>query len=426
LSSVKVLVVGGGGREHALVWSISRSPRVDQVLCTPGNPGIAELAECVHTADGSPSAIAELAESRRVDLVVIGPEAYLDAGVVDELARRGIRAFGPTQASARIETDKAFAKQLMEAKGIPTASYKEFDSPDDAKAYLRSLNPPMVVKANGLASGKGVTIAESLNEAEQAVDLIMNARAFGHAGDRVIVEEFLAGEEATVLAFCDGKRVVPMTPSQDHKAAHDGDTGPNTGGMGAYSPVPIVDEEMQRRVYEDTLVPAVEALGELGTPFVGVLYAGLMIGEDGPKVIEFNARFGDPEAQVVLPRLRTDLVDVMEACIEGELDRVTLEWRDESALCVVMASGGYPGAYRTGHEISGLERVRDLEDVVVFHAGTAVRDGHVVTAGGRVLGVTALGPILQEAAQRAYEAVGHIRFEGAYYRTDIGHRAIKG
>jgi phosphoribosylamine--glycine ligase len=284
----------------------------------------------------------------------------------------------------------------------------------------------MVVKANGLASGKGVTIAESLNEAEQAVDLIMNARAFGHAGDRVIVEEFLAGEEATVLAFCDGKRVVPMTPSQDHKAAHDGDTGPNTGGMGAYSPVPIVDEEMQRRVYEDTLVPAVEALGELGTPFVGVLYAGLMIGEDGPKVIEFNARFGDPEAQVVLPRLRTDLVDVMEACIEGELDRVTLEWRDESALCVVMASGGYPGAYRTGHEISGLERVRDLEDVVVFHAGTAVRDGHVVTAGGRVLGVTALGPILQEAAQRAYEAVGHIRFEGAYYRTDIGHRAIKG
>lgn len=422
---MKVLVVGGGGREHALVWAISRSPRVDQVVCTPGNPGIAELAECVRTADASPNAIAELAESRKVDLVVIGPEAYLEAGVIDELLKRGIRAFGPTKASARIETDKAFAKRLMEAKGIPTGSYREFENPDDAKAYLRSLNPPMVIKPIGLTAGKGVTIAGSLKEAEQAVDLIMGARAYGEAGSRVIVEEFLTGEEATVLAFCDGKRVLPMAPSQDHKAAYDGDTGPNTGGMGAYSPVPIVDEEMQRRVYEDILVPAVEALDELGTPFVGVLYAGLMIGPDGPKVIEFNSRFGDPEAQVVLPRLRTDLVDVMEACIDGALDRVALEWRDECTMCVVMASGGYPGAYKTGCEISGLERAKELDDVIVFHAGTAARNGRVVTAGGRVLGVTALGPTFGEAAQRAYEAVGLIEFEGAQFRTDIGHRAIK-
>lgn len=422
---MKVLVVGGGGREHALAWSLSRSPRVDRVLCTPGNPGIAELAECVQTTDGSPRAIAELAESRRVDLVVIGPEAYLEAGVVDELLKRGIRAFGPARASARIETDKAFAKQLMEAKGIPTGSYREFDNPDDAKAYVRSLSPPIVIKPIGLTAGKGVTIAESVGEAEQAVDLTMSARAFGKAGARVIVEEFLTGEEATVLAFCDGKRVVPVAPSQDHKAVYDGDTGPNTGGMGAYSPVPVVDEAMQRRVYEDILVPTVEALAELGTPFVGVLYAGLMIGQDGPKVIEFNARFGDPEAQVVLPRLRTDLVDVMEACIEGALDRVTLEWRDESALCVVVASGGYPAKYQTGYEISGLERIRDLDDVIVFHAGTALRDGRVVTAGGRVLGVTALGPTLEKAARRAYEAVDVLQFEGAHRRTDIGHRAIK-
>ena len=422
---MKVLVVGGGGREHAIVWSISRSPRVDQVLCTPGNPGIAELAECVQAAGGSPAAIAELAESRQVDLVVIGPEAYLEAGVVDELMERGIRAFGPTQASARIETDKAFAKRLMEAKGIHTGSYREFDNPEDAKAYLRSLSAPMEIKPIGLTAGKGVTVAGSLKEAEQAVDLVMGARAFGDAGSRVIVEEYLTGEEATVLAFCDGKRVVPMVPSQDHKAAYDGDTGPNTGGMGAYSPVPIVDEDMQRRVYEDILVPAVEALAELGTPFVGVLYAGLMIGPDGPKVIEFNSRFGDPEAQVVLPRLRTDLVDVMEACIDGELDRVTLEWRDESALCVVMASGGYPGAYQTGREISGLERVKELDDVIVFHAGTAARDERVVTAGGRVLAVTALGTTLREAAERAYEAVHAIQFERAHYRTDIGHRAFE-
>lgn len=421
---MKVLVVGGGGREHALVWALSRSDQVEQLYCTPGNPGIEPLAECTDVGYNGVNAIADFAESKMVDLVVVGPEAYLAAGLVDELRRRGIGAFGPTKAAARIETDKAFAKRLMERKGIPTASYREFDNAVDAEEYVKTLTPPIVVKANGLAAGKGVTIARSHGEAVEAIRAIMNQRVFGDAGDLVIVEEFLVGEEASVLAFCDGRRALPMEPAQDHKRAYDGDKGPNTGGMGAYSPVSIVDDAMRKRVLDEILMPAVEGLNEEGAPYVGILYAGLMIGSDGPKVVEFNARFGDPEAQVVLPRLRTDLAFAMKACVDGRLDEVALEFVQDTAVCVMMASRGYPGQYQTGFEIRGLDKLTSRRDVVVFHSGTSRSDGRLVTSGGRVLGVTALGSGILDAANRAYDAVRGIEFRNAEYRTDIGFREI--
>lgn len=421
---MKVLVVGGGGREHALVWALSRSDRVKQIYCTPGNPGIETLAECVRVGLDGISAIADFAESKQIDLVVIGPEAYLAAGLVDELQCRGIPAFGPTKAAARIETDKGYAKRLMERKGIPTARYRQFDNAADAEKYVRTLDPPIVVKANGLAGGKGVTVARSHEEAVASIRSIMAERVFGDAGDLVLIEEFLEGEEASVLAFCDGKHVVPMQPAQDHKRAYDGDTGPNTGGMGAYSPVSIVDEKTRQRILDEILIPAVEGLYEEGTPYVGVLYAGLMIGPDGPKVVEFNARFGDPEAQVVLPRLRTDLAQVMQACVTGALDQVTLDFAAETAVCVVMASRGYPGDYQVGYEIRGLDQFVGSGDILIFHAGTARRDGRLVTNGGRVLGVTALGSDILDAVRRAYDAVDKIEFENAQYRTDIGFREV--
>lgn len=422
---MNVLIVGGGGREHALVWSLAQSRRVRQLYCTPGNPGIAALAQCVDVGYEGVAAIADFAESRHIDLVVVGPEAYLAAGLVDELQRRGIRAFGPTKAAARIETDKAFAKRLMERKGIRTGSYQLFDNAADASDYVRTLTPPIVVKATGLAGGKGVTVAQSQAEAVAAIEAIMNERVFGDAGNEVIVEEYLIGEEASVLAFSDGHRALPMAPAQDHKRAYDGDTGPNTGGMGAYSPVPIVDESMQQRILDEILTPAIEGLREEGTPYIGVLYAGLMIGPDGPAVIEFNARFGDPEAQVVLPRLQTDLVDVMEACIDGHLDQTSISFIDEASLCVILASGGYPGSYQTGKVIEGLDRVAQMDGVTAFHAGTALRDGRLVTDGGRVVAITALGSDIRAAAERAYQAVQAVAFDGMHYRTDIGHRAIE-
>lgn len=420
-----VLVVGGGGREHALVWSLARSSKVRRLYCTPGNLGIAALAECVDVGYEGVAAIADFAESRHIDLVVVGPEAYLAAGLVDELEQRGIRAFGPKKAAARIETDKAFAKRLMERKGIRTGAYRLFDNAADASDYVRSLTPPIVIKATGLAGGKGVTVAQSPREAVAAIETIMNERVFGDAGNQVIVEEFLTGEEASVLAFCDGQRALPMAPAQDHKRAYDGDKGPNTGGMGAYSPVPIVDESMQQRILDEILTPIIEGLREEGTPYIGVLYAGLMIGPDGPAVIEFNARFGDPEAQVVVPRLETDLVDAMEACIDGRLDETNISFTDDTALCVVLASGGYPGEYQTGKPIKGLDQVSDMDDVMVFHAGTAMQHGHLVTDGGRVLAVTAFGSNVCHAAERAYRAVRAVTFDGMQYRADIGHRAIE-
>lgn len=423
---MRVLVVGGGGREHALVWKLGQSRRVDALYCLPGNAGIARLARCVPGDPEDVAAVAAFAEREGIGLTVVGPEAPLVAGLADELARRGLGCFGPTAAAAALEGSKAFAKDLMARHGIPTAAYRVFDAPAPARDYIRSLGGPVVVKADGLAAGKGVVVARGPEEALRAVDEAMVSGAFGAAGRRIVVEEFLEGEEVSVLALTDGERVIPLASAQDHKRALDGDRGPNTGGMGAYSPAPVYTPELARRVEAEILLPTVRALAAEGRPYRGVLYAGLMVTAAGPKVLEFNCRFGDPETQAILPRLESDLLEVLEAAAAGDLGGVTLRWRPGAAVCVVMASGGYPGRYEKGHPISGLDEAEALEDVIVFHAGTAARDGEVVTAGGRVLGVTALGPSTAAAVSRAYEAVGRIRFAGAHYRRDIARRALGG
>ena len=422
---MRVLVVGGGGREHALAWKIAQSPRVDRVYVAPGNAGTALVAENVPIGAEDVEALAGFAERERIDLTVVGPEAPLVLGIVDRFRGRGLRVFGPSAAAARLEGSKAFAKAVMGRYGVPTAGYREFTDPEAARAHVRRQGAPVVVKADGLAAGKGVTVARTVEEALAAVDAIMVDRAFGEAGARVIVEECLEGEEASFLAFCDGRRVLPMASSQDHKPVFDGDEGPNTGGMGAYSPAPVVTPELFDEIMETVMRPVVEGLARDGIPYVGVLYAGLMIREGRPKVLEFNCRFGDPECQPIVVRMKGDLVPVLEACIDGELDRVGLEWDPRAAVCVVMASGGYPGSYRKGIAIRGLEEAATLEDVVVFHAGTRREGDRVVTAGGRVLGVTALGDDIPAAIRRAYEAVERISWEGAHYRRDIGRKALR-
>ncbi len=422
---MRVLVVGGGGREHALAWKIAQSPRVDRVYVAPGNAGTALVAENVPIGAEDVEALAGFAERERIDLTVVGPEAPLVLGIADRFRERGLRVFGPSAAAARLEGSKAFAKAVMERYGVPTAGYREFTDPEAARAHVRRQGAPVVVKADGLAAGKGVTVARTVEEALAAVDAIMVDRAFGEAGARVIVEECLEGEEASFLAFCDGRRVLPMASSQDHKPVFDGDEGPNTGGMGAYSPAPVVTPELFDEIMETVMRPVVEGLAGDGIPYVGVLYAGLMIRDGRPKVLEFNCRFGDPECQPIVVRMKGDLVPVLEACIDGELDRVGLEWDPRAAVCVVMASGGYPGSYRKGIEIRGLEEAAALEDVVVFHAGTRREGDRVVTAGGRVLGVTALGDDIPAAIRRAYEAVERISWEGAHYRRDIGRKALR-
>ncbi len=421
---MRVLVVGGGGREHALVWKLRQSPRVREVYCLPGNAGIARLARCVPGDPEDVRAVADFAQEERVDLTVVGPEAPLVAGLVDELARRGLPACGPTAAAAAIEGSKVFAKELMARHGIPTAAYRVFDDPAAAREYVERLGGPVVVKAEGLAAGKGVVVAPGPAEAAAAVEEIMVRRAFGEAGRRVVVEEYLEGEEVSVLALTDGERVLTLPSSQDHKRALDGDRGPNTGGMGAYSPAPVLTPDLAQRVEQEILLPAVRALAAEGRPYRGVLYAGLMLTAEGPKVLEFNCRFGDPETQAVLPRLEGDLADALEAAAGGDLRGVSLSWRPDAAVCVVLASEGYPGPYEKGRPISGLEEAEAMADVLVFHAGTVRRDGQVVTAGGRVLGVTGLGPTIAAARERAYEAVERIRFAGCHYRRDIAHRAL--
>ncbi len=422
---MKVLVVGSGGREHALVWKIAQSPRVTQVYAAPGNAGTAELAENVPIGAEDVDALAAFAEREGVDLTVVGPEAPLVLGIVDRFRERGLRIFGPTADAARLEGSKAFAKAVMARCGVPTAEYREFSDPGEARAYIRERGAPIVIKADGLAAGKGVTVARTLDEALEAVDAVMVERRFGEAGARVVVEECLAGEEASFLAFCDGKNVLPMASSQDHKPVFDNDEGPNTGGMGAYSPAPVVTPELFDEIVETVIRPTVEGLAREGTPYVGVLYAGLMIQDGRPKVLEFNCRFGDPECQPIVMRMKGDLVPVLEACIDGTLDRVSLEWDPRPAVCVVMASGGYPGSYTKGHEIRGLDDAARLDDVVVFHAGTRREGGRVVTAGGRVLGVTALGEDIPAAIRRAYQAVERISWEGVHYRRDIGRKALR-
>ena len=390
-----------------------------------GNPGIAAAAECVPEPEGGVEAIAHWAKQSGIDLVVVGPEAYLDRGLVDACERAGVKAFGPTRSAAAIESSKSFAKELMARANIPTAKFAVCDSPAAARQAARRFGAPVVVKAEGLAAGKGVTVALTLEEADRAISLAMEQRVFGEAGARLVIEEFMEGEEASVLAFVDGERVVPMPAAQDHKRVGDGDTGPNTGGMGAYSPAPVVTPAISERVAREILEPAVRAMAEAGRPYRGVLYAGLMITAEGPKVVEFNCRFGDPEAQAVLPRLKSDFASALLATIDGRLDEVALGWDERAAVCVVLASGGYPGKYETGFPIDGLDEAGRMEDIIVFHAGTRENEGRIVTAGGRVLCVTALGSTIAEATRKAYAAAEMIHFQGKHMRTDIAAKALK-
>jgi len=421
---MKVLVVGSGGREHALAWKISQSPHVEKVYAAPGNAGISQVAECVPVSTEMVISLRDIAEEKQVDLTIVGPEAPLAEGIVDIFRKKGLRIFGPDSEAAELESSKVFAKTLMRTHGIPTAEFKVFDAFEAAKDHALHRPEPMVVKADGLAAGKGVIVCDTRDEAIKALELIMMEKAFGKAGDRVIIEDKLEGEEASILAITDGETILELPTSQDHKPAFDGDTGPNTGGMGAYSPAPVVDEDLASRIKSDVVVPTIHAMNTGGHPFAGVLYAGIMITEDGPKVLEYNVRLGDPETQPILMRLKSDIVPILSSVADGKLDAESWEWDDRPTVCVVMASGGYPGSYTKGIPITGLEDAGSLEDVQVFHAGTKFDDNTVVTAGGRVLGVTALGHDIAAATKRAYEAVDKISFDKAQYRTDIAAKAL--
>ena len=421
---MKILVVGSGGREHALVWKIAQSARQPQIFCAPGNAGIEGLATCVPIKADDIAGLKAFALKEGIDLTVVGPEAPLALGIADEFRKARLKIFGPTKAAARLESSKSFSKDIMAANRIPTAVSRSFEQMDQALAYLDAQPVPIVVKADGLAQGKGVVVATTREEAKQAVRDAMEKSVFGQAGQRVLIEEFLDGEELTIMAFTDGKTVVPMIPAQDHKRIGDGDAGPNTGGMGAYAPAPIATAALREQVTRQVLQPTVEAMARLGCPFQGVLYAGLMIVRGTPYVLEFNARMGDPETEVVLPLLKNDLVDVMEAVVEHRLDELAVEWRKDTAVCVVMTSPGYPGSYETGFPIQGLTVSSGALPLAVFHAGTRREAGQVVTAGGRVLAVAAWAPSLLQARAQVYQAVPTITFQGRHYRTDIAHRAL--
>lgn len=416
-----ILIVGGGGREHAIAAKLRESPNCGRLYCAPGNGGTAEICENLPIKATDVEGIVSAAKEHKVDLVFVAPDDPLMLGMVDRLEAEGIRAFGPRANAAIIEGSKVFSKQLMKKYGIPTAAYEVFDSSADAIAYIRKQNSfPTVIKAEGLALGKGVIIAENLADAEAGVHEIMDDKVFGDAGNRVVIEEFLTGPEVSVLAFTDGKTVKPMVSAQDHKRAFDHDKGPNTGGMGTFSPSRIYSDEIAAHCMQVIFKPTVEAMAREGRPFKGVLYFGLMITQNGPKVIEYNSRFGDPETQVVLPRLKTDFIDIINAVIDEKLDTLDIEWEDNACVCVVAASGGYPTKYEKGYKISGLDWFKDQPDLMVFHAGTALKDGELVTSGGRVLGVTAKGENLDAAIKRAYEAIGHVEFKDMHYRRDIG------
>lgn len=418
---MKILVVGGGGREHAIVWKLAQSPLADEIYCAPGNAGIAQLADCVNIPAEDVDALLDFAQAENIDLTVVGPEAPLSLGIVDKFMAAGLRIFGPSQSAALIEGSKELAKQIMAKYGIPTAKYMSFTDKAQALAYVREQGAPIVVKADGLAAGKGVVVAETVAEAEQAVEDMLGG-AFGAAGAKVVIEEFLKGEEVSVLAFTDGHTVLPMVSAQDHKRVFDGDKGPNTGGMGAYSPAPVYTPEMAEQVLHDVLQPAVDGMRAEGRLYKGVLYAGLMVTPEGVKVLEFNARFGDPETQAVLMRLKSDLVEIMLAVIDGTLQEKQLEWYDDAAVCVVIASDGYPGHYAKGQPISGLDD--DMPDTYVFHAGTAYAGQNIVANGGRVLGVTARGADIRQAIERVYLRADKIYYDGCFCRHDIGHRAL--
>lgn len=420
---MKLLMIGGGGREHALIRKLKESPRVEQIYCAPGNGGISRDAACVAVSAMDIEGVIAFSKEHQIDLVFVAPDDPLAAGMVDALEAAGIRAFGPSKAAAEIESSKVFSKNLMKTYGIPTARYEVFEEPEKALSYILEQNAwPAVIKADGLALGKGVVIAQCEAEAKDALHSIMEDKIFGDSGSRVVVEEFLTGPEVSVLAFTDGETVKPMVSSMDHKRAFDGDEGPNTGGMGTISPNPYYTLELAARCMEDILLPTVRAMREEGRPFKGCLYFGLILTPNGPKVIEYNARFGDPETQVVLPRLKTPLIDIVEAVADGTLARQEIEWEENACACVVMASGGYPKSYPKGIVIEGLDENGQIPGATVYHAGTARKGGKFLTAGGRVLGVTACGETLEAALQKAYDGVGRIHFEGAHYRSDIGHK----
>lgn len=416
---MNILVVGGGGREHTIVWKIAQSPKVTKIYCAPGNGGIAELAECVDIKATDIDAMVQFAKERQIDLVMVAPDDPLVLGMVDAMEAAGIRAFGPRKNAAIIEGSKVFSKDLMKKYNIPTAAYEVFTDSASAIDYVKRQNSfPAVIKAEGLALGKGVIIAQDLEEAVSGIRSIMDDKQFGDSGNRIVIEEYLQGPEVSVLAFTDGKTVVPMVSAQDHKRAYDNDEGLNTGGMGTFSPSRLYTDDIAAECMDNIFLPTIKAMQQEGRPFKGVLYFGLMITKKGVKVIEYNARFGDPETQVVLPRLKTDLVEIMEAVIDERLDTINIEWDDNAAVCVVLASGGYPTKYQTGYEIKGLETAKD--NIIVFHAGTKRQDGKIVTAGGRVLGVTAVSATLDQAIADAYKAVESISFQDMHYRKDIG------
>ena len=420
---MNVLLIGSGGREHALAWKLAASPILQTLYCAPGNPGIAREAVCVDLDIDDHAAVVDFCKDKEISLVVVGPEAPLVSGIADDLKTAGIPVFGPTAAAAQLEGSKGFTKDLCDRFGIPTGAYMRFNNAPKAKAYIHATGAPIVVKADGLAAGKGVTVAHTVEEASAAVEDCFEG-AFGEAGAEVVVEEFLEGEEASFFCLCDGESALPLTTAQDHKAVGEGDTGPNTGGMGAYSPAPVMTDAMIERTMDEIIRPTLKGMAEMGAPFTGVLYAGLMITSDGPKLIEYNVRFGDPECQVLMMRLKDDLLLLLKAATDGMLWTTSARWRDEAALCVVMASKGYPGSYAKGSSIRNLQEAQAADDVEIFHAGTATRDGEIVADGGRVLGVTALGRTVGQAQRKAYEAVDAIEWEDGFCRRDIGWRAI--
>ena len=417
---MKVLIIGSGGREHAIATAVNKSKRVDKIYCAPGNAGIAAIAECVSIGVMEFDKMADFAVDNKIDLVIVGPDDPLVGGIVDVLKSKGLKVFGPDKKAAILEGSKAFSKDLMKKYNIPTAAYENFDNAEDAIEYLKTAKMPIVLKADGLALGKGVLICNTLEEALEGVSTIMVNKKFGTAGNKIVIEEFMTGREVSVLSYTDGKTIKPMTSAQDHKRAKDGDQGLNTGGMGTFSPSPFYTEEVDEFCKNYIFGPTVDAMAKEGREFKGIIFFGLMLTEDGPKVLEYNARFGDPEAQVVLPRMENDIVDVMEACIDGTLDKINLKFADNAAVCVVLASDGYPEHYEKGIPMSGFEAFEGKDDYFCYHAGTAVKDGQIVTNGGRVLGITATGNDLKEARSKAYEAINWIDFSNKHYRNDIG------
>lgn len=421
---MKVLVVGSGGREHTIVWKLYQSEKVDKIYVAPGNDGMIELAERVNIEDNEIDKLADWVEENNIDLTVVGPEGPLVEGIVDKFEKRGLKIFGPNQKAAMVEGSKVIAKNILHKHNIPTAEYEVFTDSDRAINYLEKIEYPVVIKAEGLAAGKGVKIATNKNEAKEEVNKLMEDRVFGDAGERVVIEDFLEGEEVSILCLTDGENIIPLEPSQDHKAAFDGDEGPNTGGMGAYSPTPFISKKMEKEICENILKPTITAFQKEGIDYKGILYAGLILTSGGPKVLEFNARLGDPEAQVILPRLENDLVDLIDKVFTKEVDEIELEWDDRAAMCVVLASGGYPITYETGFEIEGLDALKQYDNLLLFHSGTRLQDGKYVTDGGRVLGLTVLGNDLNDAYNQVYDYIDEVYFKDMHYRTDIGETAI--